>query len=147
MQGSDLGFAGEAEGAFADDVLHHLGGSTGDGVGAAADETTSTAHVVTRDPKGNAMVMVVSKDNKAEPRPIQTTQTVGVGLPNAAAGTAARLMHLRPRAVVLVGIVVFLFLGKLRTTLIPLVAVLRPVDAEVESELVPVESDVTPVES
>ncbi len=32
---------------------------------------------VTRDPKGNAMVMVVSKDNKAEPRPIQTSQTVG----------------------------------------------------------------------
>ncbi|EGF91656.1 periplasmic linker protein [Asticcacaulis biprosthecium C19] len=32
---------------------------------------------VTRDPKGNAMVMVVSKDNKAQPRPVKTTQTVG----------------------------------------------------------------------
>lgn len=32
---------------------------------------------VTRDPKGNAMVMVVSKDNKAQPRPIKATQTVG----------------------------------------------------------------------
>ncbi|ESQ91282.1 hemolysin D [Asticcacaulis sp. AC460] len=32
---------------------------------------------VTRDPKGNAMVMVVTKDNKAQPRPIKTTQTVG----------------------------------------------------------------------
>ncbi len=30
-------------------------------------------------------------------------KTVGVGLPNAAAGTAARLLHLRPRAVILVG--------------------------------------------
>ncbi|BEV12868.1 efflux RND transporter periplasmic adaptor subunit [Asticcacaulis sp. DW145] len=32
---------------------------------------------VTRDPKGNATVMVVSKDNKAEPRPIKVAQTVG----------------------------------------------------------------------
>lgn len=32
---------------------------------------------VTRDPKGNAQVMVVSKDGKAEVRPIKTTQTVG----------------------------------------------------------------------
>ncbi len=32
---------------------------------------------VTRDPKGNAMVMVVTKDNKAAVRPIQVAQTVG----------------------------------------------------------------------
>lgn len=32
---------------------------------------------VTRDPKGNAMVMVVSKDNKAQARPIKVAQTVG----------------------------------------------------------------------
>jgi membrane fusion protein, multidrug efflux system len=32
---------------------------------------------VTRDPKGNAMVMVVTKDNKAQPRPVKTAQTVG----------------------------------------------------------------------
>ncbi|MCR6660782.1 MAG: efflux RND transporter periplasmic adaptor subunit [Asticcacaulis sp.] len=32
---------------------------------------------VTRDPKGNAMVMVVTKDNKAAIRPIQVAQTVG----------------------------------------------------------------------
>jgi membrane fusion protein (multidrug efflux system) len=32
---------------------------------------------VTRDPKGNALVMVVTKDNKAAVRPIKTTQTVG----------------------------------------------------------------------
>ena len=32
---------------------------------------------VTRDPKGNAMVMVVTKDNKASVRPIQVSQTVG----------------------------------------------------------------------
>ncbi len=32
---------------------------------------------VTRDPKGNALVMVVTKDNKAAVRPIQVAQTVG----------------------------------------------------------------------
>ncbi|MDC7684205.1 efflux RND transporter periplasmic adaptor subunit [Asticcacaulis sp. BYS171W] len=32
---------------------------------------------VTRDPKGNALVMVVSKDNKAEQRQIKVAQTVG----------------------------------------------------------------------
>lgn len=32
---------------------------------------------VTRDPQGNALVMVVSKDSKAEPRPITVAQTVG----------------------------------------------------------------------
>ena len=32
---------------------------------------------VTRDPKGNATVMVVTKDNKAAARPIQVAQTVG----------------------------------------------------------------------
>jgi len=32
---------------------------------------------VTRDPKGNAMVMVVTKDGKAAVRPIKTAQTVG----------------------------------------------------------------------
>jgi membrane fusion protein (multidrug efflux system) len=32
---------------------------------------------VTRDPKGNATVMVVTADNKAQARPIQTAQTVG----------------------------------------------------------------------
>lgn len=32
---------------------------------------------VTRDPKGNAQVMVVTKDNKAAVRPIQVAQTVG----------------------------------------------------------------------
>jgi membrane fusion protein (multidrug efflux system) len=32
---------------------------------------------VTRDPQGNALVMVVGKDSKAEPRPITVAQTVG----------------------------------------------------------------------
>lgn len=32
---------------------------------------------VTRDPRGNAMVMVVNADNKVEPRPVEATQTLG----------------------------------------------------------------------